>query len=63
MEQHNSLMFRDSAQLNPPVQGFPLFGGANIVPGIAVVPPLDFFIMAMHILKLVWRFITKSGQK
>ena len=63
MEKQDSLIFRDPAQLNPPVQGFPLFGGANIVPGKAVVPPLYFFIMAMHILKLVWRFITKSGQK
>ena len=36
----NSLCFRDLAQLNFPVPGFPLFGGGNIVPGIAVVPPM-----------------------
>ncbi|MFM7979969.1 MAG: hypothetical protein ACKPKO_11705, partial [Candidatus Fonsibacter sp.] len=37
----NALIFRDPTQLNPPVQGFPLLGGGNIVPGIAVVPPLS----------------------
>ena len=35
-------MFSDPAQLNPPVQGFSLFGGGNIVPGIIFVPPLFF---------------------
>ncbi|MFM7987612.1 MAG: hypothetical protein ACKPKO_50685, partial [Candidatus Fonsibacter sp.] len=37
----NALIFRDPTQLNPPVQGFPLLGGSNIVPGISVVPPLS----------------------
>ena len=37
----NALIFRDPTQLNPLVQGFPLLGGGNIVPGIAVVPPLS----------------------
>ncbi|MFM7979568.1 MAG: hypothetical protein ACKPKO_09655, partial [Candidatus Fonsibacter sp.] len=37
----NTLIFRDPTQLNPPVQGFPLLGGGNIVPGISVVPPLS----------------------
>ncbi|MFM7978241.1 MAG: hypothetical protein ACKPKO_02905, partial [Candidatus Fonsibacter sp.] len=37
----NTLIFRDPTQLNPLVQGFPLLGGGNIVPGIAVVPPLS----------------------
>ena len=37
----NALIFRDPTQLNPLVQGFPLLGGGNIVPGIAVAPPLN----------------------
>ncbi|MFM7988866.1 MAG: hypothetical protein ACKPKO_57095, partial [Candidatus Fonsibacter sp.] len=37
----NVLIFRDTTQLNPIVQGFPLLGGGNIVPGISVVPPLS----------------------
>ncbi|MFM7989164.1 MAG: hypothetical protein ACKPKO_58605, partial [Candidatus Fonsibacter sp.] len=37
----NALIFRDPTQLNPPSQGLPLLGGGNIVPGIAVVPPLS----------------------
>ena len=37
----NSLIFRNPAQLNPPVQGFPLLGGGNIVPGVAVVATLN----------------------
>ncbi|MFM7978404.1 MAG: hypothetical protein ACKPKO_03730, partial [Candidatus Fonsibacter sp.] len=37
----NALIFRDPTQFNPLVQGFPLLGGGNIVPGIAVVPPLS----------------------
>ncbi|MFM7988535.1 MAG: hypothetical protein ACKPKO_55400, partial [Candidatus Fonsibacter sp.] len=37
----NALIFRDPTQLNPLVQGFPLLGGGNIVPGISVVPPLS----------------------
>ena len=41
MKKHNSIIFRDRAQLNPPVQGFPLLGGRYTVPGIAVVPPLN----------------------
>ena len=36
----NTLIFRDPTQLDPPVQGFPLLGGGNIIPGIAVVPPM-----------------------
>ena len=36
----NTLIVRDHPQLNPYVQGFPLLGGGNIIPGIAVVPPL-----------------------
>ncbi|MFM7987372.1 MAG: hypothetical protein ACKPKO_49470, partial [Candidatus Fonsibacter sp.] len=40
-KKQNALIFRDPTQLNPPVQGFPLLGGGNIVPGIAVVPPLS----------------------
>ncbi len=36
----NTLILRDPTQLNPLVQGFPLLGGGNIVPGISVVPPL-----------------------
>ena len=36
----NALIFRDPTQLDPPVQGFPLLGGGNIIPGIAVVPPM-----------------------
>ena len=35
-----TLIFKDPTQLSPPVQGFPLLGGGNIVPGIAVVPPM-----------------------
>ena len=34
----NSLIFRDPAQLKPPVQGLPFLGGGNIVPGISIVP-------------------------
>ena len=41
MEKQNSLLFRDPAQLNPPVQGFSLFGRGNIVPGIICVPPFN----------------------
>ena len=37
----NALIFRDPTQLNPLVQGFPLLGGGNIVPGIAVAPQLN----------------------
>ncbi|MFM7988582.1 MAG: hypothetical protein ACKPKO_55645, partial [Candidatus Fonsibacter sp.] len=37
----NTLTFRDPTQLNPPVQGFPLLGGGNIVPCISFVPPLS----------------------
>ena len=37
----NSIIFRNPAQLNPPVQGFPLLGGGNIVPGLAVVSPFN----------------------
>ena len=55
-KQQNSIRFRDPAQLNPPVQGFPLFGGGIIVPGIVVVPPLNYLMMALILLKLVWRF-------
>ena len=40
-EKQNSLIFRVPAQLRPPAQGFPFLGGGNIVPGIAVVPPLN----------------------
>ncbi|MFM7979484.1 MAG: hypothetical protein ACKPKO_09230, partial [Candidatus Fonsibacter sp.] len=36
----NTLIFRAPTQLNPLVQGFPLLGGGNIVPGISAVPPL-----------------------
>ncbi len=35
-----TLIFKDPTQLSPPVQGFPLVGGGNIVPGIVVVPPM-----------------------
>ena len=38
----NTLICRDHTQLNPLVQGFPLLGGANIVPSISGVPPLTF---------------------
>ena len=36
----NALIFRDPTQLDPPVQGFPLLGGGNIIPGIAVGPSM-----------------------
>jgi hypothetical protein len=35
-----TLIFKDPTQLSPPVQGFPLLGDGNIVPGIVVVPPM-----------------------
>ena len=35
-----TLILKDPTQLLPPVQGFPLLGGGNIIIGIAVVPPL-----------------------
>ena len=35
------LIFINPAQLNPPVQSFPLLGGENIVPSTSVVPPLN----------------------
>ena len=35
-----TLIFKDPTQLSPPVQGFPLLGGGNIILGIAVVPPM-----------------------
>ena len=38
----NSLIFRNPAQLHPPVQGFPLLGGGIIVPAIACVSPLNW---------------------
>ena len=40
--QHNSVIFRDPAQINPPVQYLSLLGGGNICSGVAVVPPLNF---------------------
>ena len=36
----NFPIFRNPAPLNPPVQGFPLLGGGNMFPGIAIAPPL-----------------------
>ena len=36
----NTLSFKDPAQLDPPVQGFHLLRGGNIVPGLAVSSPL-----------------------
>ena len=36
----NALIFRDPTQLDPPVQGFPLLSGGNIIPGIAVGPQM-----------------------
>ena len=39
--QHNSVIFRDPAQINPPVQYLSLLGGGNICSGVAVVPPLN----------------------
>ena len=41
MQKRNSFIFRGPAQLNSPVPGFPLLGGGNIVPGVAIVPPLN----------------------
>ena len=52
MEQQYSLMFRDPAQLNPPVQGFPLFGGGKIVPGIAIVPPLNWICYGNNFIEI-----------
>ena len=39
-DKQQTLIFKDPTQLSPPVQGFPLLGGGNIIIGIAVVPPL-----------------------
>ena len=39
-KKQQTLIFKDPTQLSPPVQGFPLLGGGNIILGIAVVPPL-----------------------
>ena len=38
---HSTLIFKDPTQLEPLVLGFPLLRAGNIVPGIAVVPPLN----------------------
>ncbi|MFM7981139.1 MAG: hypothetical protein ACKPKO_17665 [Candidatus Fonsibacter sp.] len=37
----NALIFKDPTQVHPLIQGLPLLGGGNIVPGISVVPPLS----------------------
>ena len=36
----NSLTFLDPMKLDPPIAGFPLLIGTNIVPGLSVNPPL-----------------------